>query len=199
MRPHVAIPAGRPSMQCETRRVSTLLQNGKCQRASTHVSARLRPRRPTPDPGVVRCSEGRRAGPGYPMAPRRRILTQSHTRHDAPSLLPRNVCAPRGRSPPGAGPNLRRSGAATGTGSAAKDFRAIGPRTTADPWQRSLASALARAGRPVQRQQDLHRSYKLSHNLQTRNSHRHPREALVAGTPSQDDGVKWPHHVQGAG
>jgi hypothetical protein len=41
VRPHVAIPAGRPSMQCEPRRVSTLLQNGKrsrvvaCQRAST--------------------------------------------------------------------------------------------------------------------------------------------------------------------
>ena len=120
MRPHVAIPAGRPSMQCETRRVSTLLQNGKCQRASTHVSARLRPRRPTPEPGVVRCSEGRRAGPGHPMAPRRWILTQSHTKHDAPSLFPRNVCAPQGRRPPGAGPNLRRSGAATGTGSAAK-------------------------------------------------------------------------------
>ena len=40
-RPHVAIPAGRQSMQCEPRRVSTLLQNGKrsrvvaCQRAST--------------------------------------------------------------------------------------------------------------------------------------------------------------------
>ena len=41
VRPHVAIPAGRPSMLCEPRRVSTLLQNGKrsrvvaCQRAST--------------------------------------------------------------------------------------------------------------------------------------------------------------------
>jgi hypothetical protein len=40
---------------------------------------------------------------------------------------------------------------------------AIGPRTTADPWQRSIAPAPARTGSPVQRQQNLHRSYKRWH------------------------------------
>ena len=125
VRPHVAIPAGRPSMQCEARRVSTLLQNGKsvtvtCRRVSTCVNTHQRTTQTSASDSGSRCSDGRQAGRGYPMVPWRRILTQSHTRHDAPSLFPRNVCAPQGRGPPGAGTNLRRSGAATGTGSAAK-------------------------------------------------------------------------------
>ena len=69
----------------------------------------------------------------------------------------------------------------------------IRPRASADSWLRTTATSPARTGSPVQRQHNLHRSYRLRHNKETRSSHNHPREVLDGGTPSQDNSVNCPH------